>query len=455
VKVYCHILFFISLMVLGGEKPLQAANHLPQEVFLRDAEIEQALKDFTIPLFKVAGLDPTQLKVFIFNSTEVNAAAGLQYSILINTGLILKANNVGELIGVIAHETGHLAGRHNEQLMNVGYQPLIPMLGALLIGGVAAAASGDGAPLAAGLMGGMEMSQNTVLAYHRTHENSADHSAIQYLEKLGWPSIGFKTFLDILHKQDMLSMERQYAYKRTHPFTIDRLKLLERHCERSKFTQSCYPAGFETKFNRIRAKISAYVDPPNVLFQRYPLSDTSLLARYSRAIAYHQTNQTAKALDEINHLLADHPKDPYFLEFKGQILFETGQIDQAISSYRQAVQHLPQSALLKIQLAHMLLESRGTDKSNEVISLLDKARDVEADSPSLWRLYATAYGRQNQEGMVALMLAEEAVQLGKMEDAQTLADKAIKLLPTSKRTHIQRAKDIKSLEVEDKPSEMM
>jgi predicted Zn-dependent protease len=447
VKLFLSKFLILSMFVLGGINSLEAANHIPKNVLIRDAEIEQALKDFITPLFKVAGLDAKQLRVYVFNSTEVNAAAGLQYSLFLNTGLILKSENLGQLIGVLAHETGHIAGRHNEQLLNMGNQAIVPMLGALLLGGAVTAVAGTPEPLIAGLFGGMEVAENKYLAYQRGHEAAADQAAFKYLEKLGWSSAGFYEFMGTLHKQDMLSPERQYAYKRTHPFMIDRMRLVERHCANSKHTNSPYPAGFEDKFDRIFIKIWAFTENPQRVLQKKPPTDTCLLARYARAIAYHQMSQTSKALAEVDQLLVENPKDPYFLELKGQILFESGKADQAIGLYKQAIQALPNSDLLKVQLAHIMLESKGPDLSAEVITLLDKAHAGEGDSPTMWRLYAAAYGRQKQDGMVSLMLAEEAVQLGDIQKAHSFADKALKLLPKNKTASIQRALDIKSLDV--------
>ncbi|MBP6986491.1 MAG: M48 family metalloprotease [Alphaproteobacteria bacterium] len=436
----------VMLWSLGGFSPLEAATHLPQNVLIRDAEIEQAIKDFVSPLFKVAGLDAKQLKVMVIFSNEVNAAAGLQYTLYINTGLILQSKNLGQLIGVLAHETGHLAGRHNERLLNMGNYSIVPMLGAILIGGAVAAMTGTPEPFLAGIMGGMEVSENSILAYHRGHEGSADQAAFQYMEKLGWSSQGFMEFMQKLHKQDLLSPERQYAYKRTHPFMIDRMRLLEKHCKNSAHQNAVFPQGFEEKFARIHAKITGYSETPQRLLQKYPMTNQTLPAKYIRAIAFHQSNQTMAALKEIDELLAQHPQDPYFLEFKGQIYFETGQTEKAIEFYQQARKILPQNGLITIQLAHIMLESKGPDRSAEAITLLNQAQKTEKESAFIWRLYATAYGRLKQEGMVSLMLAEEAVQLGDVEKAHKLADKALKQLPTNQSTQRQRAKDIKTLD---------
>jgi len=324
------------------------------------------------------------------------------------------------------------------------------MIGALLVGGAVTAISGTPEPIMAALFGGMEMSENTVLAYHRGHEGAADQAAFKYMKALHWPLDGFMEFMKELHKQELFSIDRQYAYKRTHPFMIDRMRLVEKHCANAKNTASEFPGDFDLKFKRIRVKIEAYMDSPYRVLQHYPASDTSLCGRYARAIAYHQMSQTSKALEEIDQLLAQHPKDPYFLELKGQILFETGHVDEALQLYKQAVEVLPGNALLMTQLAHIMLESNKKDYSSEVVTLLDKVRGKETESPILWRLYATAYGRQKQEGMVALMLAEEAVHSGDIEKAHKLADRAIKELPKAKHVQLQRASDIKTLEIPDR-----
>lgn len=445
-------LVLILLVALTVTTPLRAASHVPSNVFIRDAEIESYLKEFVIPLFQVAGLDPKQLKIFVFNTREVNAAAGLGYSLLINTGLILKCENVGQLIGVLAHETGHIAGRHNERLMNIGPQPLIPMIGALLVGGAITAVAGTPEPLMAALFGGMEMSQNTFLAYHRGHEAAADQAAYKYLEKLNWSSKGFMEFMEYMNKQELMSIGRQYAYKRTHPFMIDRMRLVEKHCNSSPHTHAPFPHNFDVKFQRIRTKIEAYTESPTRILSKYPPSQQTLTARYGRAIAYHQLSQISLAHQELDHLLAEYPKDPFFLELKGQIYYETGQLDKALDLYKQALAQLPGNPLIMTQMAHIMLELKNKDYSGEVIGLLDKVRHAEPESPLLWRLYATAYGRKKEAGMVALMLAEEAVHSGDIEKAHKLADRAIKELPSGKKVQLQRASDIKALEVPDKPA---
>ena len=446
IQRYLNYLFLIFTLTLVSISPLKAASHLPSNVLLRDAEIEQVLKDYLIPLFKTAGLDPNRLKILILNNSDVNAAAGLDYTILVNTGLILRANNVGQLIGVLAHETGHIAGRHNERLISTGSKAVKPMLGAMLIAAAATVATGSPAPLLLG-MAGMDAVENTMLTYHRTHEASADQAAFKYMESIGWSSQGFQEFMEILHQQELFSAERQYAYKRTHPFMIERLRLLEKHLAESKYTHSAFPEKFTENFDRIRVKILAFTEPSSQVMTQFPSSNQSLIARYARAIMYHRQSRTQNALAEMDLLLKDYPNDPYFHELKGQILFETGHLEQANHEYRQAVKLLPKNSLLKIELAHVLLELPDQNHCKEVIHLLSQTERDEGTSPRIWRMYATAYGRLKQDGMVALMLAEEAAQLGDIGQAHRHADRALKILPAVDKTARQRAQDIKLVDM--------
>ena len=87
----------------------------------------------------------------------------------------------------------------------------------------------------------------------------------------------------------------------------------------------------------MKAKLLGFVNP-RLAVQRYPDSDQSVPAHYARAYAYHLGGYPDKAEAEANALLAKDPKDPFFLELKGQILLEDGKPNEAIPDLRQATQ---------------------------------------------------------------------------------------------------------------------
>ena len=88
----------------------------------------------------------------------------------------------------------------------------------------------------------------------------------------------------------------------------------------------------------------------------YPEKDQSVLARYARAIAYYRIPKLDKAVPIIDGLIRDFPKDPYFRELKGQMLFENGRIAEAMQPYEEAVRLAPAPPLLRISLAQVYIE---------------------------------------------------------------------------------------------------
>ena len=79
---------------------------------LSDAETEWFLREVTHPIFEVAELDPASVHFYIINDNRLNAFVTGGQNIFIHTGLILETDDVNEVIGVLAHETGHITGSH-------------------------------------------------------------------------------------------------------------------------------------------------------------------------------------------------------------------------------------------------------------------------------------------------------------------------------------------------------
>ena len=78
--------------------------------FIRDAEIENTIRTYAAPLFQAAGLEPSDVRIFLVNDRSLNAFVAGGQRLFINTGLIMRSKHAGQVIGVIAHETGHIAG---------------------------------------------------------------------------------------------------------------------------------------------------------------------------------------------------------------------------------------------------------------------------------------------------------------------------------------------------------
>ena len=131
----------------------------------------------------------------------------------------------------------------------------------------------------------------------------------------------------------------------------------------------------------------------------------------------------------VDALIVAEPKNPYFYELKGQMLFENGRAADAEAPYRQAVRYRPNSALLRLGLARTLLEQSDptkpiTAKSDEAVAMLREATRLEPQDPGMWRFLGIAYGTQGKEGPASMALAEYAIQVGNKSDAQLYIHRA-------------------------------
>ena len=153
-----------------------------------------------------------------------------------------------------------------------------------------------------------------------------------------------------------------------------------------------------------------------------------MAARYARAIAWYRIPNLDKALPAIDGLIRDFPNNPYYRELKGQMLFENGRTRDAIRPYEDAVRLAPQAPLLRIALSQTYIESGDPGLNKRAIAYLNDASREEGRDSQVWHFLAVAYGRDNQMGMAALSLAEQALANGKKKDAMQQADRAKHLL---------------------------
>ena len=391
--------------------------------FIRDAETENTIRAYVTPLLLAARLEPSAVRIFIVNSKSLNAFVAAGQNLFINTGLIMRAKDASEVIGVLAHETGHIAGGHlirsTQALKNASASTIL----GYILGG-AAVIAGRPDVGAAVISGSQNAAIRTYLKFSRTQESAADRAAVRYLDQTRQRSTGMLAFKKTLGEQEMLSVSPQDAYVRTHPLTRDRIGFLEHHVSRSRFTNVPTPEKFKKAHARMVAKLRAFTQRKRRTFRNYPESDTSLPARYARAIAYFRSAGTEKALGIMGALIAEKPSDPYFHELKGQILFENGRIGEAIPAYQKAVELLPGSALIMTDLAKAQIEINDPEMRNRAIRHLNAAIELEPKRPFTWRLLATAEGKNGNMVESWRALAEEALLVGRLDRAIGLAKRS-------------------------------
>jgi predicted Zn-dependent protease len=414
-------------LFLGGAAPIAVRA---QQIF--DTEIEDTIRVYATPVLQAAGIEPDAVRIHLVNSPVLNAFVARGQRLFVTTGLLMAAQHPGQVIGVLAHETGHIAGGHLARLEGALRDAEIPALVSQLLAAAAGVlARSPEAAIALG-SGSEQVLRRNLLQFSRTQESSADRAGLDYLKATHQSARGLLEFLDILDDQQVLAISRQQqeqiSYEMTHPLTRDRMAFIRDEIEKSPYSNTPIPEDLKRRHERMVAKLRGFMEPPGHTLRRYPEADRSFPARYARAIAYYRVPDTNRAVALVDELLQENPRDPYLQELKGQILFESGRIGEAIPPLESAVRLRPNAPLLRVSLAHAQIERGDQSLMKPAIENLQQALAVDQSLPLAWRLAATAYGRMGDLGQAALASAEHSYLIGKRDDARLMAMRAQRTL---------------------------
>lgn len=438
--------FVMCLAILVASVAAQSVPGSPAHAqgrdinFIRDTEIENTIRYYLQPIYEAAGVNAASVRIHLINDDSLNAFVAGGQRIFIHTGLLMRAESPDQVIGVLAHELGHITGGHLSQFRDNLENAQAASIAGLLLGLGTALATGEGAAAAAGASLGQQIGERSFLQYTRGNEQAADQAAVTFMDDAGISSNGLLEFMKVLREQDRLYSAGTNPYTRTHPLTDDRIIFLENHVKTSKATGKQLPYEYELVHARMRAKLHGYLRPQETL-NRFPPADLSLPARYARTFAYMELFEVENALKEIDSLLKESPEDPFFWEARGDALKRDGRLNDAADAYRKAVEILPWAALIRSNLAQVLLETGNSDLIQEALDNANVAVGYEPDSIRAWNLKGEAHQRRGESGMVALTQAEVAIRRGEKQQAQVLAKRAMETLPEGSASWLQ-AQDI-------------
>ncbi len=426
----CRALFLNVLICVLSIEGAAPANGGTVQIF--DTEIENIIRLYAKPVFRAASIAPGAVRIHLVRSNVANAFVSRGQRLFLTTGLLRAAEHPGQVIGVLAHETGHIAGGHLARLDTMLRDASTPALLTTIFAAALGILSGSPEAAIAAAGAGATAVNRRLLSFSRAQEQAADRAAIFYLDKTGQSARGLYEFLEYLDDQQALILSRRtqeaLGYDVTHPLTRDRIAYLRDHVERSKHSDRPVSPARQRMHARMVAKLDGFMDKPARTLAKYKPSDRGLPARYARAIALYRKTDTENALRATADLIAEHPDDPYFQELMGQILFESGRIADAVPYYQRAVDMMPDAPLLRVGLAHAQIELNRKDLIRTALGHLKIAMRDEDTIVLAWRLAATAYGRLGQLGQSALASAEYAFRTGRPSEAIQMAERAKRLL---------------------------
>ncbi|MFN3746659.1 MAG: M48 family metalloprotease [Hyphomicrobiaceae bacterium] len=369
--------------------------------FIRDTEIEQLLNDYAQPIFRAAGLGSGRIAIRIIRHDSFNAFVLDGRNVFVHTGTLQASETPNQVIGVIAHEAGHIANAHLSELRSkIASDPTRGVLSQFLFVGV-------------------------LLGQRRGQELVADQAGLRYLNATKQSGRGMIETFERFAQEESYSLQRtpQNLFARSHPYAADRITQLRPAAQASPYWNTRDPAPLQLRHDMMRAKISGYLDRPRIVFNRYPQSDQSLPARYGRAIGTFFLSGVDRALPLIDALIKEQPNNPYFHEVKADFLMRSGRAREAVPVMRRAAQLAgPNAPLISVRLAQAMVTS---DDGNleEIISLARKSL-IQDPNPQAYRILANAFYKQNRLPEADLATAEALFLEGDLKQAQIFAKRA-------------------------------
>ncbi len=253
-KVFC-----LALAAYAALAQYAVADESPD--IIRDAEIENNIRTWATPIFTAAGLDPQAVHIYIINDPTLNSFVAGGQNLFMNTGTLLRADRPNEIIGIMAHETGHIAGGHlvrfEEEMHDATIKGIIAM-----VAGVAAGAVGHNpGAMGAGMAAGEEVGLRSYLSFSVAQEASADQAALKFLDATHQSAQGLLDFFEILEQEEFLSAQRQDPYLRTHPLTSAAHRLCARACRPIAVVESTRSAAMGGQFQHHEGQARRFPQP--------------------------------------------------------------------------------------------------------------------------------------------------------------------------------------------------
>jgi len=432
-KHFIFILFFLFFLWASlGYSPAFADASL-----IRDAETEKFLHQLADPIFTAANLNSHDIKIYIVNDGSINAFVSGGQNVFINTGLIRKFKTPDALIGVIAHETGHITAGHLARSSEGAEKAEGAMLLSYLlgIGAVVAGAPDAGTAL---IMGGNQTAQRMYMKFTRTQEEAADQHAITYLEKLKYPATGLINLLEFF-ETEMIGYKNQIdEYLMSHPISRKRIEVIKERTAGKNFSDKKINQKLQQQMDRVLAKLEGFIENPDSLLRNPD--------PYVRSIALFRKGKIDESLKLLDPIIAKNPSDGFLFELKGQILFESGRIQDSVLAYNQALKLIPpqNNGVVKVAFALAILSLKTSDQDliKLAIKQLEEARKSEEGNPLLFKQLANGYSRINDEARSLLALAEFNLLIDERKKCREYAKEAKDKFKKSDKSEIIRADDL-------------
>lgn len=331
---------------------------------IHDLEVLEFVDRLGQRLVDHLGDQPFDYRFRVLPNPQLNAFAVPGGYIYLHSGTILEAGSVEELAGVVAHELGHVKGRHSARMAK---DTAIPSLLATVAGLAASAAAGDPTPMLAAQAANVAIQ----LQYSRVYEDEADRMAVDFLSRSGMRSEGLVRFFERIQvEQRKLPPGQVPPYLYSHPQVENRIDVV-RDTAQGVQPGAPPPSALERDFRAVQQRLAWLVRNRRAAMPADPHFDRAAaapaLAEAGRLAGAGRSDEALAALDAAERA---HPQDPRIPYRRAELLEAQGRLGDAIAAYRRAVYLDPNQAatLLALGRAH-----RSAGQRREALFFLEQA----------------------------------------------------------------------------------
>jgi predicted Zn-dependent protease len=339
----------------------EAQKQLP---LVHDLAVLEFVDDLGHLLVQSLGDQPFDYRFRVIVHPDLNAFAVPGGYVYLHSGTILNAGSVEELAGVLAHELGHVKGRHSARMAK---DTAIPSLLANVAGIAAAAASGQAGPMIAAQAANVAIQ----LQYARQYEDEADRMAVVFLNRSGYGPEGLVRFFERIElEQTRLPEGTIPPYLFSHPQVESRIDVV-RGLQASTSAGPAPPERLGERMAETQAKLGWLVERRRTAWAPVaPYDRTHTDPALADAGELAASGRFDEALATLEQAEQQEPGDPRVPLRRAEILERQGRTADAIAAYRRAVHLDPNQAavLLALGRAH-----KAAGQRREALFFFDQA----------------------------------------------------------------------------------
>ena len=393
-----------------------------------EPDIIQYINELGRSTLEVAGSQYFDYHFFVINNKELNAFAAPSGLIFFHSGLIQSFDSEGELLGVMAHEIGHVVSRHLAGRVNKSAMiSAATMLGVLL--GIAL---GAGALSEAIIAGSAAAGQSASLSFSRHDEEEADRLAFNWMQEQNRDPAAMVDMLHEIYTINRYRMGYVPPYLLTHPQPEVRMSYIQDLILFSE--KKPYIQVDEFPFQRFKSRVISMTKEPmqlvfyyqKVLSSLEPDTEAAAMAQYVLSQAYLAASDYGNAELALRKTLAFYPDKPILKADLGVIYLKSGRYDEALKLLQETRRAERKNAYAGFYLA-VALENTG--KLQEASDLYEELLIMMPDYSKLYYQLANVMASMGKQGEGFYYYGYYFWYEGDLNSARHHYSKAVSLLP--------------------------